>query len=300
MRGVNKLKVGIIGTGNIGSDLLMKVMRSPLLTCGIFTGRDKDSAGIARAKKMGIPTSHESIKAIIDDPGCCDVVCDATSAAVHVEHAAILKKLGHFTIDLTPSRIGVPCIPILNLREALMAENVSLITCGGQSVIPIARAIMEVHPDTSYIELVGSIASKSAGPGTRANIEEYIRTTRAALEKFSGVPRGKAILILNPVEPPMLMHNTLYAQIPHPNITAIRKKVRAAVERIREYVPGYRLAIEPIVRQDHVVLMVEVVGAGDFLPAYAGNLDIITCAAVKVAEAYAEKHLTARRKKRVA
>lgn len=286
---VKKLRVGIIGTGNIGSDLLMKVMRSPLLTCGIFTGRDKDSAGIARAKKMGIPTSHESIKAIIDDPRCCDVVCDATSAAVHIEHAAILKKLGHFTIDLTPSRIGVPCIPILNLREALKAENVSLITCGGQGAIPIAKAIMEVHPETKYIELVGSIASKSAGPGTRANINEYIRATRDALETFSGVPRGKAILILNPVEPPMHMHNTVYAQIPHPDIPALRKKIMTVVKRIQAYVPGYRLSVGPIAQEDHVTVTTEVVGANDFLPPYAGNLDIITCAAVKVAEAYAEQ-----------
>ncbi|MDO8584860.1 MAG: acetaldehyde dehydrogenase (acetylating) [bacterium] len=298
MPNVNKLKVGIIGTGNIGSDLLMKVMRSPFLTCGMFTGRDKDSAGIARAKKLGVPTSHESIKAIIDDPACCDIVCDATSAAVHAEHAAILKKLGKFTIDLTPSRIGVPCIPILNLDEALEADNVSLITCGGQSVIPIARAIMEVHPETEYIELVGSIASKSAGPGTRANIEEYIRTTRSALEKFSGVPRGKVILILNPVEPPIHMHNTVYAQIPHPDIPALRKKIMAVVKRIQAYVPGYRLSVGPIARQDRVTVVTEVVGAEDFLPAYAGNLDIITCAAVKVAEAYAEKHVAGRRKKR--
>lgn len=289
MPSVNKLKVGIIGTGNIGSDLLMKVMRSPLLTCGMFTGRDKDSAGIARAKKLGIPTSHESIKAIIDNPASCDVVCDATSAAVHVEHAAILKKLGKFTIDLTPSRIGVPCIPILNLREALNADNVSLITCGGQSVIPIARAIMEVHPNTSYIELVGSISSKSAGPGTRANINEYLRTTRAALETFSGVPRGKTILILNPVEPPMHMHNAVYAQIPHPDIPALRKKIMAVVKRIQAYVPGYRLSVGPIAQEDRVTVTIEVVGVNDFLPPYAGNLDIITCAAVKVAEAYAEQ-----------
>lgn len=298
MRTVNKLKVGIIGTGNIGSDLLIKVMRSPLLTCGIFTGRDKDSAGIARAKKLGVPTSHESIKAIIDDPKCCDIVCDATSAAVHVEHAAILKKLGHFTIDLTPSRVGTPCIPILNLRESLTSDNVNLITCGGQSVIPIAKAIMEVHPETEYIELVGSISSKSAGSGTRANVNEYLRTTKHALEKFSGVPRGKAILILNPVEPPMLMHNTVYAQIPHPNIPALRKKVLSVVKRIQAYVPGYRLSIGPVAQENRVTVVTEVVGANDFLPPYAGNLDIITCAAVKVAEAYAEKHIAGRRKKR--
>ncbi len=288
MPNVNKLRVGIIGTGNIGSDLLMKVMRSPLLTCGMFTGRDKDSAGIARAKKLGVPTSYESIKAIIDNPTCCDIVCDATSAAVHAEHAAILKKLGKFTIDLTPSRIGALCIPVLNLKEALKTDNVNLVTCGGQSLIPIARAVMKTHPETQYIEMVGSVASKSAGPGTRANIEEYIQTTTAALKKFSGVPEAKAILILNPVEPPMLMHNTLYALIPHPNMEQLRANIVAVVKRIQTYVPGYRLALGPVVQNNNVVIMIEVVGAGDFLPTYAGNLDIMTCAAVKVAEGCAE------------
>ncbi|MBI2075253.1 MAG: acetaldehyde dehydrogenase (acetylating) [Candidatus Harrisonbacteria bacterium] len=288
MPNVNKLRVGIIGTGNIGSDLLMKVMRSPLLTCGIFTGRDKDSAGIARAKKLGVPTSYDSIKAIIDDPTSCDIVCDATSAAVHVEHAAILKKLGKFTIDLTPSCIGVPCIPVINLKECLGTDNVNLVTCGGQGLIPIARAVMEVHPETEYIEMVGAISSKSAGPGTRANIEEYIQTTTAALKKFSGVPEAKAILILNPAEPPILMHNTLYAIIPHPDIAALRAKIKTVAKRIQAYVPGYRLAVEPTMHKDKMVLMIEVVGVGDFLPTYAGNLDIMTCAAVNVAEGYAK------------
>ncbi len=286
---MNKVKVGIIGTGNIGSDLLYKVNRSEILECGIFTGRNKDSEGIARAKSLGVPTSFDSLKAIIENPDCCDIVFDTTTAAYHAEHAAILKKLGKFTIDLTPSRIGTMCVPAINLNEVLDADNVNLVTCGGQALIPIAKAVMDVHPDTKYIEVVGSVASKSAGSGTRANIEEYIQTTTSALKNFSGVPEAKAILILNPAEPPILMHNTLYALIDEPNAELLKEKINQTVSIIQQYVPGYHLASEPIIEKGKVTIMVEVVGKGDFLPAYAGNLDIITCAAVRVAEEYAKK-----------
>ncbi len=287
---MQKLKVAIIGTGNIGSDLLLKVLRSGVLTCSLFTGRNKDSEGIKRAQSLGVPVSFDSIRAIVEHPEVCDIVFDTTTAAAHVEHAAILKKLGKFVIDLTPSRLGTLCVPVLNLAEAITKDNVNLVTCGGQTLIPIAKAVMDVHPDTAYIELVGSIASKSAGPGTRANIEEYIQTTTNAIKQFSGVPEAKAILILNPAEPPILMHNTLYALIPKPNIPALTEKIRDVVRKIEEYVPGYRLAIPPVEENGRVMMMIEVVGRGDFLPAYAGNLDIITSAAVRVAEAYAEKH----------
>jgi acetaldehyde dehydrogenase len=288
---MKKVKVGIIGTGNIGSDLLYKVGRSEVLECGIFTGRNKDSEGIARAKAMGVPTSFDSIEAIINQPDCCDIVFDTTSAAYHAEHAVILKNLNKFTIDLTPSRIGMMCVPAINLAEALKAQNVNLVTCGGQTLIPIAKAVMEVHPETKYIEVVGSIASKSAGSGTRANIEEYIGTTTNALKKFSGVPEAKTILILNPVEPPILMHNTLYALIPEPNIEVLNKKISEVVSVIQQYVPGYRLAMGPVAEKGKVTITIEVVGRGDFLPAYAGNLDIITCAAIRVAEEYARKKI---------
>lgn len=289
--GMKKVKVGIIGTGNIGSDLLYKVCRSEVLECGIFTGRNKDSEGIRRAQAMGVTTSFASLKAIIDQPDCCEIVFDTTSAAYHAEHAGSLKKLGKFTIDLTPSRIGMMCVPAINLDIALEAWNVNLITCGGQTLIPIAKAVMEVHPETKYIEVVGSIASKSAGSGTRANIEEYIETTTNALKIFSGVPEAKAILILNPAEPPILMHNTLYALITEPNIEALNQKITAVVAAIQQYVPGYRLAMGPIAEKGKVTITIEVVGRGDFLPAYAGNLDIITCAAILVAEEYARKKI---------
>lgn len=291
---IQKVKVGIIGTGNIGSDLLYKISRSEVLECGIFTGRNKDSEGIARAKSLGVPTSFDSIKAIIDQPDICDIVFDTTTAAYHAEHAAILKKLGKFTIDLTPSRIGTMCVPAINLDKVLDADNVNLVTCGGQALIPLAKAVMEAHPETTYIEAVGSIASKSAGSGTRANVEEYIQTTTSALKLFSGVPQAKAILILNPAEPPILMHNTLYALIENPNPELLLEKINKAVSIIKEYVPGYRLAKEPIIEKGKVAIMVEVLGKGDFLPAFSGNLDIITCAAVRVAEEYARKKIQLR------
>lgn len=290
MSDVAQVKVGIIGTGNIGTDLLYKVLRSSILTCGIFTGRNKDSEGIRRAESLGVPTAHESIKAIIDNPACCDIVFDTTTAASHAEHAAILKKLHKFVIDLTPSRLGTMCVPLINLDAALKTDNVNLVTCGGQTLIPVAKAIMEVHPETSYIEMVGSIASKSAGPGTRANIEEYINTTTSALKAFSGVPSAKAILILNPAEPPILMHNTLYAKIENPNIPLLTERLREVEAKMQAYVPGYRIAFGPTHEHGRVTVIIEVVGRGDFLPTYAGNLDIITSGAIRVAEAYAARH----------
>lgn len=289
---MEKVKVAIIGTGNIGSDLLSKVERSLYLRCGLFAGRNQDSEGIRRAKQLKVAVSYDSIKAIEKDPGCCDIVFDATNAESHKEHAVILKRLGKFVIDLTPSRIGELCVPLININQALRADNVNLITCGGQSVIPIAKAIMEVHPETKYIEVVGSIASRSAGPGTRSNIEEYIQTTTRAIEIFSGVPKAKAILILNPAEPPILMHNTIYAQIEHPDLKVLKRKINSVVKTIQTYVPGYRIAAGPLIERGNVMVIIEVVGQGDYLPAYAGNLDIITCAAIKVAEEYAIKKQT--------
>jgi len=288
---MNKIKVAIIGTGNIGSDLLLKVQKSKYLTCGLFTGRNDDSQGLKRAKEMGVPTSSSSIQAIIDNPESCEIVFDATSAKNHMEHAPILKKLGKFVIDLTPSKIGQMCIPAINSDIAFTVSNVNMVTCGGQACVPLAKVIMDTHPDTEYIELAGSIASKSAGAGTRANVEEYMQTTKVALEEFSGVKKAKAILVLNPAEPPVDMHNTIYATVPNLNIDLLTKKILEKVEEIKKYIPGYRLTLGPILDKGRVVIMIKVVGSGDFLPPYAGNLDIITCAAVHVAEKYAQHKL---------
>jgi len=282
-----KVKVGIIGTGNVGTDILMKVSRSKILECGMFSGRRSDSPGIKIAKEMGIRTSVKSIKAIQDDPCCCDIVFDATSARVHRVNAPILKDLGKFTIDLTPSNIGKMCIPVLNLDQCLSADNVNLITCGGQAAIPIAYAISKVHPEIAYIEVVATISSKSAGMGTRNNIDEFTQTTKDALSIFSGVRHSKAIIILNPADPPITMQNTVYAIIKSPNMDIIRKSVRNMEERIRKYVPGYRVIMEPTYENGRVTTILQVEGQGDYLPRYSGNLDIISCAAIEVAERYA-------------
>lgn len=288
---MQKIKVGIIGTGNIGTDILMKLKRSDVLECGMFTGRNPDSEGIRIANKMGVKTSFESIQAIIDDPMCCDIVFDATSASVHRYHAPILKQLGKFTLDLTPARVGRMCVPVLNLETCLDEDNVNLITCGGQATVPIAYAINEVHADTKYIEIAASISSESAGPGTRNNIDEFTQTTRDALKEFTQVEKSKAIIILNSANPPVNMRNTVYALIDQPDMDAIRKSVNKMVSNIQRYVPGYRLLYEPVYESGRVTTAIEVVGLGDYLPKYSGNLDIITCAAIEIAEAYAKKLL---------
>lgn len=287
---MKKLRAAIIGTGNIGSDLLIKIIRSKFLDCSLFTGQNPDSPNIKRVKKIGITTSADSINAIIDNPQCCDIVFDATSAAAHKYHAPILKKLGKFTIDLTPSKIGKMCVPLINLETSLKSADVNMISCGGQAVIPLAKVIMNTHPQTKYIELVSSIASKSAGLATRDNIDEYTQTTSEGIRSLSQVPQSKAIIILNPAEPPLMMHNTLFAEIDHPNLKLLTKNINQVVKQIQIYVPGYQLVLGPVLENNRITIMTKVVGLGDYLPVYAGNLDIINCAAIAVAESYAQTH----------
>lgn len=284
-----KIKCGILGTGNIGTDLLFKVRRSRFLECSIFMGRDPESSGIRKAKEMGVRTSADSIQTILDEPDICEIVFDATSAKAHMIHAPILQKLGKFVIDLTPSRFGNMCIPIMNIEDGLRAENVNMVTCGGQAIAPLAKVLMEIHPEIPYIELVAVISSKSAGPGTRANVDEYTQTTKDAIEHYSGVPKAKAIIILNPAEPPVRMHNTIYAEIEHPRLDEIKRRVAEVASNIKKYVPGYTIALEPTYENGRLSIMVEVEGQGDHLPNYSGNLDIITSAAVRVGEEYARK-----------
>lgn len=288
-----KVKVGIIGTGNIGSDLLVKIQRSKVLECSIFSGKNKKSEGIKLAKAIGIRTSYDSIDAITSDPDNCEIVFDATSAEAHKFNAPILKKLNKFTIDMTPSRVGKMCIPILNLEESLNEQEVNMVTCGGQATIPLVRAIVKVHPEIEYVEIVASIASKSAGFGTRNNIDEYTQTTSEGIKQFTNVLRAKAIIILNPADPPIFMHNTIYAKVDKPKIKLLKKELQLVVLAIRKYVPGYKLTLGPIKESNRLTLMNEVVGRGDFLPTFAGNLDIINCAAIEVAEAYANRKLDA-------
>lgn len=287
---MSKVKVGIIGTGNIGSDLLMKVMKSDVLECGIFAGHSPDSKGIARARELGVPVTCDSIHYIEEHPECCQIVFDATSAKVHEQNAPILKKLGMYAIDLTPAHVGPFCVPQVNLEKAMEQENVNCVTCGGQATVPIAKAINDVA-DVDYLEIVATIASKSAGIGTRNNIDEFTQTTKEALMEVAGVKKAKAIIILNPAEPPITMHNTVYALIDNPDMDKIKEAVAKVEKDIQKYVPGYKVVLGPVYENGRVTTSVEVTGSADFLPAYAGNLDIITCAAVEIAENYARRKL---------
>lgn len=286
---INKVKVGIIGTGNIGTDLLIKIQRSKYLECSIFSGQNKYSEGIKRAKAMGIRTSFESIKAFEKEPDVCEIVFDATSAEAHRLHATVFKKLKKFTIDMTPSRVGKMCIPFLNLEESIEESNVNMVTCGGQATTPLIYELMKIHPEIDYVEVVASIASKSAGIGTRNNIDEYTQTTIDGIKNFTGVKKAKAIIILNPAEPPIVMHNTIFAKVAKPKIPALKKSLHAVEQAISKYVPGYKLTLGPVSENGRLILMNEVIGRGDYLPAYAGNLDIINSAAIAIAEEYAKR-----------
>lgn len=287
---MGKIKVGIIGTGNIGSDLLIKIQRSQILECGIFAGHNPDSEGLKRAQEMGISTTYDSIHYIEQNPDCCQIVFDATSAKVHQYNAEILRKLNKFTIDLTPAHVGPFCVPVVNLDIAMTQSNVNLVTCGGQATIPIACALKSVT-DVKYLEIVATIASKSAGIGTRNNIDEFTQTTKEAIKELSGIQNTKAIITLNPAEPPVTMHNTVYAIIDNPDMEVITRAVKDMEQKIKQYVPGYNIVLGPVYENGRVTTSVEVIGSGDFLPKYSGNLDIITCAAVNIAEAYAKENL---------
>ena len=282
-----KLKVAIIGSGNIGTDLLIKVLRSPYLECRAFIGRNLSSAGMVKASSLGVTISAEGIDYIVTNHDCCDLVFDATSAESHIKHAPILRSLNKLVIDLTPAKIGLMSVPSVNLTDSLAEFNVNMVTCGGQASIPVAYAIGQTQTDVDYIEAISSIASRSAGPATRQNLDEYIKTTEDGLKEFSGARRTKAILNLNPAEPCIDMQVTLFAKVKNPDIPKLSDFLLQIVEKIRKYVPGYEIILGPIVENDRIVVMAKVRGLGDYLPAYAGNLDIINCAAIAMAEEYA-------------
>lgn len=290
MTALKNLKIAIIGTGNIGTDLMVKVMRTQGMTCTLFAGRNFNSTGMKRANTLGVAISDRGIEAVVNDPTICDVVFDCTSAHAHIEHWAILNRLGKTVIDMTPAKLGELCVPAINADQCVAtgARNINMVTCGGQASIPIAYAISQVHSTIDYIEVASSIASRSAGPATRRNLDEYIETTQDALQALTGAKRTKAILILNPASPPIEMQTTIYAKIVNPDLPAIQGAVDAMVEKIKQYVPGYKLILPPTVQDDKIVITVKVVGAGDYLPQYAGNLDIINCAAIAMAELIAK------------
>jgi acetaldehyde dehydrogenase len=285
---MKKLNVAIIGSGNIGTDLLIKIQRSEFLNCTLFIGRNLSSPGMAKAISMGIKVSDESIQAIVKDPPCCELVFDATSAKDAIHHWAILEKLGKIVVDMTPAKLGGLCVPSVNLKESTLLQNVNMITCGGQASIPIAHLIGKTHSEIDYIEVVSSIASRSAGPATRLNLDEYIETTELGVKLFSNAKKTKAILNLNPAQPCIDMQTTIFAKVKKPNIDALNSEVIKMIDSIKKYVPGYELLVAPIYENGRIVIMIKVQGLGDYLPRYAGNLDIINCAAIAVAEEYAK------------
>jgi len=283
---MKKLRVAILGSGNIGTDLLIKVQRSNYLECVLFIGRNLASPGMAKAIALGVKVSDESIGAILKNPDTVDLVFDATSAKDAKVHWGILDKLGKIVIDLTPAKLGLLCIPAVNLEEVLKYRNVNMITCGGQASIPLVYIISNTQRNVEYIEVVSSIASKSAGPATRLNLDEYIDTTENGIKKFSGVSSTKAILNLNPANPCIDMQTTIFAQLENPDMDILISAVDTMVNKIQKYVPGYSLLVPPIYENGRIAIMVKVQGLGDYLPKYAGNLDIINCAAIAVAEQY--------------
>jgi acetaldehyde dehydrogenase len=286
-----KLRVAILGTGNIGTDLLIKVMRSKSLHCSLFVGRNFRSDGMQKASNLGVNISDRGLDAIVQQADDIDLVFDATSATAHLENWSVLERLGKKVIDMTPAKVGKLCVPAINSDEIISARatNINMVTCGGQASVPIANAIASVQSDIEYIEVASSIASRSAGPATRANLDEYIETTELALLKFTGARHAKAILILNPARPPIDMQTTIYAKIANPNLSAIRDSVNDMMKRIIAYVPGYQLIVPPTIEGDKVTTTVKVLGNGDYLPRYAGNLDIINCAAIGIAETIARQ-----------
>ncbi|MEU6662851.1 acetaldehyde dehydrogenase (acetylating) [Streptomyces sp. NPDC046821] len=291
-----KATAAIVGSGNIGTDLLYKLQRSPFIEPRWMIGVDPDSAGLARAREMGVEASHEGVDALLAGSELPDIVFEATSAYVHRANAPRYAELGIRAIDLTPAAVGPAVVPPANLTAHLDAANINMITCGGQATIPMVYAVSRVVP-VAYAEIVASVASVSAGPGTRANIDEFTRTTSRGIEEIGGAERGKAIIILNPAEPPVIMRDTVFCAIPEDaDRDAITLSIKEIAEYVATYVPGYRLRTEPQFDDPsplnggmaRVAIFLEVEGAGDFLPPYAGNLDIMTAAATKVGEELAK------------
>lgn len=289
------ISAAIVGSGNIGTDLLMKLLRSESLSVHSFVGVDPESPGLAKAKALGVTTSHEGVDWLLSREELPDIVFEATSASAHDANAPRYAAAGIRAIDLTPAAVGPAYCPAVSPDDAPDVENINMITCGGQATIPIVHAVSRVAR-VPYAEIVASIASRSAGPGTRANIDEFTETTSRALETVGGAERGKAIIILNPADPPMIMRDTVYCALePNADRAAITASIHEAVRAVQEYVPGYQLRQEPQFDDPdplwdglgRVTVLLEVEGRGDFLPTWAGNLDIMTAAALRAGEQFA-------------
>ena len=297
---MTKIKCAIIGPGNLGTDLLYKLLRSDVIEPVWMVGVDPTSEGLARARDLGLKTTEDGVDGLVPhvEADGVQIAFDATSAYVHAENSRKLNALGVLMIDLTPAAIGPLCVPPVNLvqlaEQAVM--NVNMVTCAGQATIPMVNAVSRVQP-VGYSEIIATVASKSIGPGTRKNIDEFTRTTSGAVVKVGGADTGKAIVVVNPAEPPLMMRDTVYCEtIDEPQVDAITRSVLDMIAEVQKYVPGYRLKNGPTFEGKKVSIFLEVEGLGDFLPKYAGNLDIMTAAAARTAEMFATDILSGKLK----
>lgn len=281
---LEKIKVAVIGPGNIGSDLMYKIFRSPVLEMGMMAGI-VESEGIKRAAGHGVPVSTEGVAAVVKEKDI-RIAFDATSAAAHVKfNGPALKQAGIISVDLTPAALGPYCVPSVNLEQIKSEQDINMVTCGGQATIPIVYAISRVA-GAEYAEIVACISSKSAGPGTRANMDEFTETTSKGIEVVGGADKGKAIIVLNPAEPPLMMTNTVNVKVKDKSVgfEKIQESIEKMVQDLKKYVPGFKLRVPPSMDGDRVTTIIQIEGQGDFLPTYSGNLDIINAAAVAAAE----------------
>ena len=292
---MKKIKCALIGSGNIGTDLIYKIQRSPVLEPVWMVGIDANSEGLQRARAMGLKTTADGVDGLLPhvEADGIQIAFDATSAYVHAENSRKLNELGVLMIDLTPAAIGPLCVPPVNLREHAdrVEMNVNMISCAGQATIPIVNAISRIQ-SVGYAEIVASLASKSVGPGTRANLDEFTYTTSNAIEKVGGARKGKALCIINPAEPPMMMRNTIQCLCDNePDQARITESIHKMIKEVQKYVPGYTLVNGPLFDGKRVAVFMQVAGLGDYLPTYAGNLDIMTAAACRTAEMFAQEIL---------
>ena len=290
---MNKIKCALIGSGNIGTDLMYKLKRSPVLEPVWMIGIDPESEGLSRARDMGLKTTADGVDGVLPHLAAdgVQIAFDATSAYVHKENSDKMNAHGVFMVDLTPAAIGPLCVPPVNLDELAETMNVNMISCAGQATIPIVYGVSRVQ-SVDYAEIIASLASKSIGPGTRANLDEFTYTTSSAVCEVGGARRGKALCIINPAEPPMIMRNTIYCMTDdEPDQKRITESLMEMISKVEQYVPGYKLVNGPVFEGNKVGVFMEVAGLGDYLPTYAGNLDIMTAAACRTAEMYAEKIL---------
>lgn len=284
---MSKVKAAIIGSGNIGTDLMFKLEDSDVIELTALIGIDPDSEGLKLAKEKGYQAFSNGIEAVQESPDLADLFFDATSAKAHEHHAKILKELNKMVIDLTPAAVGPFFSPAVGKTETNKGyDNVNMITCGGQATVPMVHAVNQVA-DVSYGEIVATISSLSAGPGTRANIDEFTITTSRGIEETGGADKGRALIILNPADPPIMMRDTIYCEVKNMDKDKVYNAIKEMEKDVQEYVPGYHLKQEPLFDGNQVTIFVEVKGAGDYFPTYAGNLDIMTAAAKKVGEDFA-------------